>query len=197
MVTPVHVTIVVNFPINGSYTPGWMKQSLQNVLQQHMGPQRDTACFNSPQHGFDHMRRQFKNIWPDMIQQMNAGIFAPLSLYTQHNVFHGSASRLTMHGITVNQCIGQQWCNGINVIFAWGLWSGFEWMKEVVIWQKEKRKKQEGKTRSMNRKMCLNATRHPLPPQPHHQPHHQPQRTHGTNVFKQKTQGFQDTVLNI
>ena len=72
---------------------------LESVLQYLPWTNGDPEAFNCIIERLHHMRRSLKDIWPDIVHEMNQGIFTTEAIHTKSHVLDGPAGCLTMHQV--------------------------------------------------------------------------------------------------
>ena len=118
LIGSVHIEIIVDPPVHVSDTTCRVEQPLQHIREDNVHPKGHSATFNSPEHGFDHMRRLLKDIGPHMIKQVQHSILAAETLDTQSDVFGNRRRGLPMHEITVLKGIRNQGRDCVDVVLG-------------------------------------------------------------------------------
>ena len=114
--TQIHV--IVNLPVHFSDSSCWVEQSLQSVKKDSPWTQSHSQPLNSFHHSIDHVRRNLKDVREEIVQQMHESILASHVGHPQTQVLNCRSGCLSMDQVSVNQCIFQQRCHRIDVIFA-------------------------------------------------------------------------------
>mmetsp|Transcript_14835 Transcript_14835/g.27810 ORF Transcript_14835/g.27810 Transcript_14835/m.27810 type:complete len:260 (+) Transcript_14835:247-1026(+) len=112
----INIQCIVYTPVHLSNFSGWMVQSLDTVLQNHVRTKSNHQSLNCVKHGLYDVRTLFKDIWPHKIQQMKKSILASMACYTKSKVFDCCTTSLTVDGIAIHQSILEKGCHCVHIV---------------------------------------------------------------------------------